>query len=527
MASAIAEENLMTAYGYAGKRAIAISNNVDTSRDSVIMNAKMYAEVFKFLGWVGCTSEEHSYPIVITYLGAHVAISSNPIPLLIESTFGMTNPNEMFSKTSYFEKNRPMLSILRAIDRLGFIYKHEMCMSAMNCNDDKKSFDISMKYIEYLRLNVQNHKEFERIFEEFSKNLKMAPTSVDNCTRFPIAKLKDCKLIEDVSCYIYGRKRTCFKLTNFGKEELYKRLKMYDLRKEEFDAQSFDVQNALIRLGVWSILSRSNFDIDPILKDFYSDRKICEKILKGKELLFSPIQVINYPRVCKALSIEIQLHPLKSKKGTVTWEENECNKKLIPIYFKDAVNPLHDKDLLSFFEYVKSLNNKGYSEEQMVSIICNEHKKDNKDIYYPFIALLFRAIGVQCFCSRSGDNGARWDAIIKDNNKSIPIEIKSPSEEEYISVKAIRQACENKIVLLSRQSYPTKREVSSFAVGYGIPNDRADVNSLIKAFENVFKIKIAVFGLRSLLHMAVRAIVKNKSISVENLSNLGGIYDNI
>ena len=36
------------------------------------------------------------------------------------------------------------------------------------------------------------------------------------------------------------------------------------------------------------------------------------------------------------------------------------------------------------------------------------------------------------------------------NNKIIPIEIKSPSEELYVNVKGIRQALENKIILESR-----------------------------------------------------------------------------
>ena len=42
------------------------------------------------------------------------------------------------------------------------------------------------------------------------------------------------------------------------------------------------------------------------------------------------------------------------------------------------------------------------------------------------------------------------DAYVKVNSVDIPIEIKSPTEEEFLSTKAVRQALENKIILLSR-----------------------------------------------------------------------------
>lgn len=527
MASTIAEGNLMTAYGYAGDQAVALSRNPDESRNSVKMNAKMYAEVFKILGWVGSVCRESSYPIVITYLGAHIATSLNSPKLLIESTFGISYPNEIFSKTSYSQKCRVMLSILRFVKELGFLYKHEMCMSAMSYDDDQNSFYAAVKYIKDLRENVSTHHEFMGIFKNFANNLNMRTGSVDNCTRFPIANLKDCGLIEDVSCKIYGRERKCFKLTELGEYELNRRMNMYDLRKEEFDKQDLEVQNSLIRLGIWSMLCRSNFDLTQIINKFNSDKDVCKTILKGKELLFSPIQVLNYKRVCEALGIELSASPLEVNESILVSSKKDYNIKNLMVNFISKVNPICDNKLTLFFKYVKDEHSNGLSESEIVEKLYNEHKNDNKDKYYPFVETLFRSLGVECKCSRSGDNGARWDAIIEDKQYSIPVEIKSPSEEENISVKAIRQACENKIVLLSRKSFPTEKDVSTFAVGYNIPNDRSEVSSLINAFKNVYKIRIAVFGLKVLLSMAVNAILKNKIIAIKHLSNLEGIYDTI
>ena len=49
MAIVIAQGKLMTAYGYAGDDALRLSNTDQESMNSALMNAKMYAEVFRML----------------------------------------------------------------------------------------------------------------------------------------------------------------------------------------------------------------------------------------------------------------------------------------------------------------------------------------------------------------------------------------------------------------------------------------------------------------------------------------------
>ena len=72
MAATIAKTKLMTAYGYAGDAALALSNTENDSLNSTKMNAKMYAEVFRLLGWV-TSAGDNSYPLVFTYIGEHAA----------------------------------------------------------------------------------------------------------------------------------------------------------------------------------------------------------------------------------------------------------------------------------------------------------------------------------------------------------------------------------------------------------------------------------------------------------------------
>ena len=145
--------------------------------------------------------------------------------------------------------------------------------------------------------------------------------------------------------------------------------------------------------------------------------------------------------------------------------------------------------------------------------------------FYPLIATLFKVIGFNCSFSRPGDNGARWDAIIDDPTRSIPIEIKSPTEEQHLSIKAIRQALENKIVLLSRRTHITTPEVASLAVGYFMPNERAEVSRLISDIKATYGYKIGVIDLHSLLSLAISVLVDKRGFDKEKLYGLEGLMN--
>ena len=132
-------------------------------------------------------------------------------------------------------------------------------------------------------------------------------------------------------------------------------------------------------------------------------------------------------------------------------------------------------------------------------------------------------MGLRCSYSRTGDNGSRWDAIIEDEKRSIPIEIKSPTEEEHLSIKAIRQALENKIILLSRKTFKTDKETSSLAVGYYLPNERAEVNTLIQDIKETYCYKIGVIDFKSLLSISVSILIENKGFDLEKLYNMEGL----
>ena len=278
MAVVIVQSRLMTAYGYAGNDALRLSNTDQESMNSALMNAKMYAEVFRMLGWITPYSEESSYPLVFTYIGIHVALSTGDCSKLYEQcVLGINNPNQLTDKIRYDEKVRFFKCALRSfIDLDGIMYKHELCLGPMSVNDeDDEAYDKMIKYIRSLR---GNYSRLQKAFENLAASLGMKPTPVDNCTRLPIAFMKSCNWVESVSDKsLYGKSMTCLQITEHGKET-YKSIKdMYDLRLDKFMELDKNTQNSMIRLGTYSMLLRSGYDMSIIYDVMLKDKKNCTK----------------------------------------------------------------------------------------------------------------------------------------------------------------------------------------------------------------------------------------------------------
>jgi len=146
--------------------------------------------------------------------------------------------------------------------------------------------------------------------------------------------------------------------------------------------------------------------------------------------------------------------------------------------------------------------------------------------FYEVIGDILEEIGFsKVSVTREGDTNNRMDAIIIDDKRSIPIEIKSPKEIEYINVKSVRQALENKIVLLSRKFYATDKDVTSLAIGYEYPNDRSGVYEAIDDIFDTFNIKVGIISFSSLLRMFYKKKINKEVINLEKIYYLKGRID--
>ena len=345
--------------------------------------------------------------------------------------------------------------------------------------------------------------------------------------------MKSCNWVESVqNKSLYEKPMSCLKITKHGIETYESVRDMYDLRLDQFITLDEHTQCSMIRLGTYSMLLRSGYDMSAVKDLMAADKEQCKKIIGEKDLLFSPAQTIRRTQVEEALGFKMG-SGIKSKHHINTFdsavEEREAlnNTQVLKLNIpEDAATELltlpEDRE---FLQRVNQMVEEGKNSRSIVDTLFDSYINATQAIFYPLIATLFKIMGFNCSFSRPGDNGARWDAIIDDPKRSIPIEIKSPTEEQHLSIKAIRQALENKIVLLSRKTHITTPDVSTLAVGYYMPNERAEVIRLISDFKETYGYRIGVIDLKSLLSIALSILVDGRGFDKEKLYKLEGLVN--
>ena len=111
MVQATVEANLATSSGYMGKEAIARSTRKDRSRDPLYNQLKMYAELFRSLGWLRST-ESSALNYTFTLLGEQVvAADRHWRSLLGETVLGIVYPSHVIELHGDYDI-RPFATIL-------------------------------------------------------------------------------------------------------------------------------------------------------------------------------------------------------------------------------------------------------------------------------------------------------------------------------------------------------------------------------------------------------------------------------
>lgn len=526
IANVLSKANLMASSGFTGQQALEKGANSDRSRDKTYNNAKMHAEIFRLLGLIS-TVNNSSSNYRFTYIGEHmVLLGSDSKDLVEQCILGMNNPNEIMD-VSYNESIRFFSCVLLAMDKLeGYICRDEMIIGPMCVNDNsKKEFENMVQHIKDIRGDFE---ELQDELETLARKEGIQVNTAHNCTRFPISVLKYCGWVESVKSKIYKKSVTFMKLTAHGKEVVSKLKIVKDIRLLDYESASQKQKEALIRLGTYQMLGRANFNLSDVKEQIDTDNKTCKEIIEDKDILFSPYQTLEMLTVDKALNINIESFGNKkySDSAIKTYAQKMVTSQQIKIDKDINVDgKLMTNDTITYIRHVQNIYKKYNSVDKTVNFIAEEHIGDTKTVFYPLIETIFRIIGVRCEKTRDGVIGERWDAMIKDSKRSIPIEIKSPTEEQYLSIKAIRQAMENKIVLLSRKTYETEENTTSLAVGYYAPNNRAEVADLINDIKETYGYSIAALDIFSLIRLTVNIIINGKGLDLEKLYRLEGVVD--
>ncbi|MRJ41626.1 MULTISPECIES: hypothetical protein [Idiomarina] len=284
-----------------------------------------------------------------------------------------------------------------------------------------------------------------------------------------------------------------------------------------------DSKHPIAKSAFYELLEIAGFDITDIQQEKSKWEQITKEVV-GKNILFSPYQALAPDELREIF----QTQPPVSKRESIyspsiTYEKKSYDAAYLAL--NEAEYTVSEKYVEN--KFVKDIEPllEAYSESEIISKLKSKYSIYSKDKFYPLIGDIFSVLGLNCEISPHGVNSRRWDAVIKAHDDSLPIEIKSPTEELNISVKAIRQAVENKIILQSRKSIKNKRHSSSLAVGFNLPANRAEVTQLIADFKKVFEIDVAVIGIDYLLKIAIKCLRNNHKLGFDELSRKTGIIN--
>jgi hypothetical protein len=526
MSRVLVERNLATSSGYMGEEALLRSFNRDRSRDPIYNQAKMYSELYKVLGWLHPTPES-ALRFRFTYLGAHVAAARrDPAAMFRECIVGMAYPNAVLNVRGNHVL-RPFATTLRTMAELdGLLHRDEMIVGPLSLGDDRDQgeFDAMIAELESLR---RDSSHLGAKLSEVSQQRGISTTTMRNYTRFPIAVIKWLGWARSERRRDYCGKSTPFLvLTSKGEQEIRTIASCQDVRATDVRDAGEEAKAAIVRASFYQMLGRAGFDVETVQGQIASDLAIAQPFLKDttRPLLFSPFQELDpqylaeqFPKVSGVKVSE----PSRLRATDISLGQPQIVSEVSLLGSPERAGVQADRRLVSLFEDAAA--RVGDDPRRVADYIAATQQDLNQDQFYPLVAQLFSALGYQCEYSRPGVNSQRWDAMIVDPKHSIPIEIKSPGEEEYLSVKAVRQALENKVILLSRKSFATEPSTTSLVVGFNPPNDRSQVASLVADIREAFGIVIGVIDLRSLLFLAAARVLHGKSHNVDDLRTLHGI----
>lgn len=176
-------------------------------------------------------------------------------------------------------------------------------------------------------------------------------------------------------------------------------------------------------------------------------------------------------------------------------------------------------------DYIAQVLDYAHTRVEFISI-AKEYLSHLNIEFYDFIGLILKHIGFENpLVSRSGDVNCRMDAIIIDEENSIPIEIKSPGESVEINIKSIRQACENKVVILSRKFYATTYATTSLSIAFEYPPERSDVYELISDIEKAYGFHIGIIDINDLLSLVYDIEECHNEVDFDYFNTFSGKFD--
>lgn len=532
MAIVMTDENVASSSGYIGTEALERSyQTTDTSRNPLYNQAKMYAEIYRLLGWITST-EKTSLHFNFTYLGAHIAFSGNNFKNLFEQCIlGIYYQNQNLD-VKFKDLNYPFISILLMANGLdNIICRDEILLGPMNLSDFSDDYDFSRKQKLIVQLrNSKNYSNLTAELKELADSLSVQVNTLHNYTRFVISTLEYTGWMKKIKSDVYGSKVSFLELTHKGKAIVNDLLQSKIIRGEILELLDKKIINKVVNYTFLKMLSRADYDVQNELELFADYFPVFNEMFGSIEIYFSPFQYFNKSSSLLYFPELVFSEGEESSNTNITVKDIIDVKSITSIASIVTVESNYGDTFSTFLERIL-IKNSSCTDSAIKDLMKDIIKMKQND-FYPLIANLLEYIfNKEVRMPQAGVNNERFDLIMLDQYHSIPIEVKSPTEEHMLSVKAIRQALENKIIMTSRYSnyYNSTSETISLAIGYSIPNDRSDVYRIIDDIYTTFGVNIAIIDVETLLNTAFFCLKEDKKFNLKDLNNLKGLikFENI
>lgn len=526
LVKAAVRAGLATSSGYSGEAAIERSYNPDRSRDAVYNLLKMYSELFRMLGWLHPTASS-ALTFRFTYFGAHV-VEAGPDwrALFEEALLGIAHPSAVLGVQGR-QAIRPFAAILRTMHALGGdLLRDEMIVGPLTLADDRDDAVLS-RMIGRLQKLRQSRLNLSKALAELGTARRVQVNTLKNYTRFPLAAVVIAGWATDAG----GGKR---RLTPKGEKVVARIQASTDLRLSDLEKLASPHRAALARAAFLELLARAGFETASVCRDLNAEAAALSAVQArpGSPLLFSPYQTLPSAETAEIFGEEQHDGTAAVRDGAASTPLDggvrgrsvlRATPKLTHSSAgRDAGASTSDAALVA--ELKSSFDSTGGNTLAAAAAFAQRRETDQQQQFYPLVAALFRCSGFPCEHSRAGVNYERWDARITLGGRIVNVEIKSPTEEQHVSLKAVRQALENRIVLVSRGN-AARDDTTSLVAGYKPPNRRAEVSGLIEDIHKVFGVRIGVLDLTTLTFLAMKALFEDASLAPEDLLSLLGIHD--
>ncbi len=510
--------SLVTSQGALGEEALKRSTRPDRSLDPLYNQSKMYAEVYRLLGLIKSTGSALAFRFSL--LGHHFATALEYRPLLKGCVIGLAYPHPGVDVRND-QRVRLFPCILRFMAALdGKISRDEIILGPMSVRNDRNNQEFQ-GLVSHLRELRRTPGGTERGIDELSQEIGIKPNTMRNYTRIPNGVLLWTRWATKESGY--------FRLTEAGKSDLKAAEGARDVRIDDFGNLDPRFRVPLVRVSFYEMLGRAGFDLSPVRSKLEDDRRMLVNagFSQNQQILFSPFQQVDNHALDAAFeeetrSITKDVRPIEFSATAAPARSMPVSRITLrqnaPITAAAATGTDEVRRILE-----ETLEANANDESKTIDAIYRRLGRAGRNEFYPLVTALFNIAGFRCELTRTGVNPLRADASIILKDDTIPIEIKSPSEETEISVKAVRQALENKIVFLSRKMFPCDPKTTTLVVGFNRPNPRSEVHDLVEDINKCFDMHVGIFDFRNLIALAIGKLTKGFTMDTEELKALSGL----